>query len=70
MNRGARKDCKSGYKGVYWNSKNKNWNARIKTPTSYKHLGVFKSKEDAAKVYNDAAKLYFGEYAWLNPINY
>lgn len=68
MNRGARKDCKSGYKGVSWNTKNNNWNARIKTPTTYKHLGVFTTKEEAAEAYNKAAKFYFGEYAWLNKL--
>lgn len=68
MNRGPRKDCKSGYKGVTWNNKNCNWNARIMANGRYKHLGCFQSKEEAAKAYNDAAKIYFGEYAWLNKV--
>jgi hypothetical protein len=30
-----------------------------------KHLGLFHSREDAVKAYNEAAKKYHGEFAWL-----
>jgi hypothetical protein len=31
-------------------------------------LGYFATEEEAAKVYNDAAIKYFGEFAWLNEL--
>jgi len=68
MNRGPRKDCKSGYKGVSFHKQNENWCARIKTNGKYLHLGCFNNKIDAAKAYNEAAVKYFGNYAWLNKL--
>lgn len=65
-NRGARKDNMSGYKGVSWHKQSGKWNARIKTKDIYKHLGLFKTKVDAAIAYNQAAIIYQGEFAHLN----
>lgn len=67
-NRGPRKDCKSGYKGVSLHKKLRKWTARVKTPATYKHIGVFNTKEDAARAYNKAAIEVFGPFAWLNPV--
>ena len=66
MNRGPRKDCKSGIKGVSWHKQNSKWVARIKIDGKYKHLGQFETKEEAGVVYNKYAILSFKEYAWLN----
>jgi len=66
-NRGARKDNKSGYKGVSWHKQVKKWTARIKIPFgAYLFLGTFTEKIDAAKTYDKAAKKYHGEFAWIN----
>lgn len=65
-NRGPRKDCKSGYKGVSWHSQNHVWTARIKAGTKYLHLGCFKDILDAVRAYNEAALKYHGEFAYVN----
>lgn len=57
----------SGYKGVVWHKVGKGyWKAYIKSNGKHIHLGLFEKKEDAAKAYDEAATLYFGEYAKLN----
>ena len=68
-NRGYRKDNKSGFKGVSWHKQRKKWIARIKVPNGkYKHLGLFQDKLSAAKAYNESAKIYHKDFAWLNPV--
>lgn len=69
INRGARKDNSSGFKGVSWNKNLKKWGVRLMINKKYKHLGLFKDKIEAAKVYNENALKYYGEYAWLNGLN-
>lgn len=59
---------KTGYKGVYWHTRNKKWIAHITIKRKSIHLGVFSTKEDAARAYNEAAIKYFGEFARLNNI--
>ena len=59
----------SGFKGVHFQKNNKNWVARIGIGKKRKHLGAFKTKEDAAKAYNAAAKEKYGEFAKLNSLN-
>lgn len=54
----------SKYKGV-GRSKN-GWKAYIKINKKQKHLGNFKTEEDAATAYNLAAFLNFGEFARIN----
>jgi len=68
MNRGIRKDTKSGYKGVSWHKQRKKWTARIKAEGKYKHLGLFENIKDAVIAYNEASIKYHKEFAWLNPI--
>lgn len=56
----------SVFKGV---SKEKNtgrWRGYIKVSGKRLHLGYFSSEEEAAFVYDEAAKKYFGEFARLN----
>jgi hypothetical protein len=40
-NRGVRKDNKSGYKGVFWSSRERKWKAAIKANGKKIHLGTF-----------------------------
>jgi hypothetical protein len=58
----------SGYKGVSWDKSHRKWAAYIKVNGHKKHLGLFVILEDAARAYNAAALLYFGEFARLNHI--
>jgi len=42
--------------------------AKIKTGNKYKHLGIFKTEEEAASAYNKAALFYYGQNAGINTI--
>ena len=56
----------SKYKGVSFTSKIKKWRVQIKYNGTTKHLGYFDNEEDAAKAYDEAAREYHGEFAYLN----
>ena len=58
----------SGYRGVVWmNCRGYSyWNARIKVNGKQISLGYFKDPVLAAKRYDEAARLYHGEFATLN----
>lgn len=60
------KKCESRFKGVALDKRNGIWRAEIKDNGVRKYLGVFKTEEDAAIAYNEAAKQIFGEFAILN----
>ena len=66
QNRKARSDGSSGFKGVSWKANQNKWVVRIQTDGKRIHIGYFTEKEEAARAYDEAAKLYFGEYARLN----
>lgn len=54
----------SQYKGVIL--KNGRWNACMRINGIKKSLGTFDSEIDAAKAYDNAARSYQGEFAYLN----
>lgn len=54
------------YKGVQIRCDGKKWVARIQVDRKMIHLGSFLTPEDAARAYDKAAILHFGEYARLN----
>ena len=56
----------SKYKGVSWNKGMNKWIATIVVDKKQLRLGYYISEEDAAEVYNQAAKKYFGEFAKIN----
>lgn len=58
----------SVYKGVWWSSRDQRWVAEIRVDNKKIYLGMKRSEEEAALLYNDAAVDYFGEYAKLNII--
>ena len=62
----TKRPTSSKYKGVCWNKKSKKWQAHIHYNGISIHLGLFDSEEDAAKAYDEAAKIYHGEFAVLN----
>lgn len=69
MNRGANKVRKdTHYKGVILHESGK-WQARIGIDGKKVYLGYFKTPEDAARAYNDAALKHHGEYAKLNDLD-
>lgn len=46
--KGARKDSKSGIRGVYWNSQLNKWQAYVRLDKKLIHVGVFENINDAA----------------------
>ncbi len=61
-----RSDGTSRYKGVFWNSTARCWQARICHLGRDIHIGSYKFEEDAAVAYDDMALRLFGEFAALN----
>ena len=57
---------KTGYKGVSFSKIMKKWIVLIMVNGKSRYLGSFKVKKDAAKVYNEAAEKYHGEFADLD----
>jgi hypothetical protein len=58
----------SNYKGVSFDKGTNKWRAYIKFEGKRLYLGLFDTEEAAAKEYNGAAKMLFGEFARLNEI--
>lgn len=68
MNRKPNQNTTSQFKGVCWDKARRRWRALIYLNGVSKHLGFFNEEKDAALAYNEAAKKYFGEFAYLNKI--
>ena len=58
----------SGYQGVYWDKGRRKWSARIRANGKRLSLGYFDDVKEAARVRNEAARKYHGEFAVLNEI--
>lgn len=54
----------SGFRGVHWCANR--WKARISVKNKTQYIGRFKNIIDAAKAYDEAAKEYFGDFAYQN----
>ena len=73
MNSFIRSDNKSGYKGVYYlksechKSRNKKWVAQIKL-NGKKIIKYCLTKKEATFKYNEMAKTYFKQFAYLNKL--
>ena len=62
-NRVAYANNTSGYKGVTWNRRDKEWRAQITVESRIIQLGGFRTAEEAALAYDEAALKYHGEFA-------
>lgn len=62
-NRGKQRNNSSGYKGVIFDKARSKWRAEICFNGNRKYLGRFDSVEEAAIAYQDAAKMYHGDFA-------
>ena len=67
-NIGLLRNNKSGFRGVSFNARSQKWHAQIKINGKQTYLGRFDLPEQAAKIYNAAAVLHFGEFAHLNHV--
>lgn len=56
----------SRYKGVHWSHAHGKWGCAIKAGDRHIWLGLFSDEEEAARVYDAAAKAHFGRFARLN----
>jgi hypothetical protein len=65
-NKSSKKNSTSKYLGVHWSTKEKRWCSQIRVNNKTKNLGRYKNEINAAKAYDTAAKIYFGEFANLN----
>lgn len=61
-----RQDNTSGFKGVSYFRNDALWFAQIVVNRKTIYLGSFRDKLDAARAYDEAAVLYFGEFARPN----
>ena len=61
-----KKEGSSKYRGVSYCKKNRKWRASITFNGKDIWLGQFDTEEDAARAYDEAAKIYHGEFAALN----
>jgi hypothetical protein len=64
-NRRLRSDSSSGYKGVYWDKRNKKWQAKIGFNGKRKTIGRFDTPELAFEAYCKAAKELHGDFSEL-----
>ena len=60
------KKAMSIYKGVTFYTKENKWVAQISINGKNKYLGIFTDEIEAAKKYDEMAKLHYGEFAYLN----
>ncbi len=65
-NTGKQHNNSSGFKGVTWNKDCKKWQAQIQANGKHHYLGLFATAEEAAEVWNTAARAWHGEFARTN----
>ncbi len=58
----------SGFKGVSFIKNENTWRVYISLNNRQVHLGRFKTKQEAARAYNQAALELRGAFAWINPL--
>jgi hypothetical protein len=68
-NRAKIKTRTSQFKGVSWSSRLHRWEVGIKVNGKSIRIGHSKNEHEAAEMYNNSAKYYFGEFAYYNNLN-
>lgn len=66
QNKAIRRTNTTGFVGIYYHRKNHNYVASLSHDGIKEHLGCYKTAEEAASAYDEAARFYFGEFACLN----
>jgi hypothetical protein len=67
MHDGWRKRNRSGYRGVSYDKRAGKWRAQIHPPgQSKRHLGYFETPEQAARIYDSAARAAWPDGCYLN----
>lgn len=67
-NKATKTGCASKFRGVSVHHCTGMWRSRIKVNGKERSLGVYRNEIDAAKAYNEAAIIAFGEFAVLNEV--
>jgi hypothetical protein len=67
-NTGPNRCNTSGYKGVSFCRRENKWRSYITHNSKFRSLGYYETKEEAAFAYNEAARGYFGEFAYQNEV--
>lgn len=68
LNSKPKSNTSSKFKGVSRRKNSKKWVASINIYRKSHYLGAFEDEEKAALAYNEAAKMHYGEYAYLNKV--
>lgn len=68
MNRRGSIGSSSKFKGVHWYKCRQEWKSSIYVRGRHYFLGAFQNEDDAAIVYNVAAQLFHGEFAYINHV--
>lgn len=68
INRGKLENTTSKYLGVCWSKDKRKWLASITSNGRWIYLGKFAKEADAAKAFNEAARIHHGEFACFNKI--
>lgn len=66
MPKPSKANATSKYKGVSWSKRERCWCAFITIEGKSTYLGGTRNEEEAARLYDAAAKEHFGEFAYLN----
>lgn len=67
-NRRLNRNNRSGFKGVYRDTRPGKWRAVLRVNGRARTLGRYASPEEAAKAYDEAAIAHFGEFALTNSV--
>ena len=68
MNSRKHPNCSSKFKGVYWCPSHGTWMSYIVANKKKHYVGSFKSELEAARAWNNAAKKFHGQFAYLNTL--